>query len=74
MTYWHYTYMKSGKINGGIEFGWAIRTSCTEFPDFVGIHESRPDVVILSVNEISAEQYEALYKHMTKLKEDGDKR
>ena len=60
MTYWHYTYMISGKINGGIDFGWGIRTSDTEFPDFVGIHKLSPDMVILSVNEIDAEQAVAL--------------
>lgn len=58
MTYWHYSYMT--KFDGGFIFGWGIRTSETEFPDFVGIHEDFPELVILSVNEIDAEQAVAL--------------
>lgn len=40
--------------------GWGVRTSETEFPDFAGIHKDFPDFVILSVNEIDAEQAVAL--------------
>lgn len=60
MTYWHYTFIKSAKFNGELNFGWGVRSSETEFPDFVGIHESYPDMVILSVNEIDEEQAVAL--------------
>lgn len=71
MTYWHYTYITSGRFNGDIQFGWGIRTSCTEFPDFAGIHESCPDMVILSINEISKEQFVALDEHIDRLRRDG---
>lgn len=75
MTYWHYTYITSGKVNGSIKFGWGVRTSETEFPDFAGIHELHPDMVILSVNEIDAEQAAALNEMIEKKKaKDGDNR
>lgn len=60
MTYWHYTFIKSAKFNGELNFGRGVRSSETEFPDFAGIHESYPDMVILSVNEIDKEQAAAL--------------
>lgn len=66
MTYWHYTFIKSAKFNGELNFGWGVRSSETEFPDFAGIHESCPDMVILSVNEIDAEQAVALNEMIEK--------
>ena len=75
MTYWHYTYIISGRFNGEISFGWGIRTSETEFPDFAGIHEDFPDLVILSINEIDAEQAATLNKMIEKIKvKDEDNR
>lgn len=75
MTYWHYTYITSGRFNGELNFGWGVRTSETEFPDFVGIHEDFPDFVILSVNEIDAEQAVALNEIIEKKKaKDEDNR
>lgn len=75
MTYWHYTYITSGRFNKDIQFGWGIRTSCTEFPDFAGIHESCPDMVILSVNKIDEGQAAALNEMIEKIKvKDGDNR
>ena len=68
MTYWHYTYITSGRSKGDIQFGWGVRTSQTEFPDFAGIHEDFPDFVILSVNEIDAEQAAALNEMIEKKK------
>ena len=75
MTYWHYTYITSGRFNGELNFGWGVRTSRTEFPDFAGIHESCPDMVILSVNEIDEEQAVALNGMIKKKKaKDEDNR
>lgn len=75
MTYWHYTYITSGRFNGELSFGWGVRSSRTEFPDFAGLHESYPDIVILSVNEIDAEQTAALKEMIEKEKaKDGDNR
>ena len=48
------------RCNGELNFGWGVRSSPTEFPDFAGIHEDSPDFVILSINEIDAEQAVAL--------------
>lgn len=69
MTYWHYTYITSGKFNGELNFGWGVRSSETEFPDFVGIHEDFPDLVILSVNEIDEEQAATLNEIIDKKNE-----
>ena len=66
MTYWHYTFIKSAKFNGELNFGWGVRLSETEYPDFAGIHESYPDLVILSVNEIDEEQATALNEMIEK--------
>ena len=75
MTYWHYTFIKSAKFNGELNFGWGVRLSETEFPDFAGIHESCPDMVILSVNEIDEEQAVALNGMIKKKKaKDEDNR
>lgn len=75
MTYWHYTFIKSAKFNGELNFGWGVRSSETEFPDFTGIHEDFPDFVILSVNEIDAEQAAALNGMIEKKKaKDEDNR
>lgn len=75
MTYWHYTFIKSAKFNGELNFGWGVRSSETEFPDFAGIHEDFPDLVILSVNEIDEEQATALNEMIEKKKvKDEDSR
>lgn len=75
MTYWHYTYITSGRFNGELNFGWGVRTSRTEFPDFAGLHEDFPDLVILSVNEIDKEQAVALNEMIEKKKaKDEDNR
>ena len=75
MTYRHYTYITSGRFNGELSFGWGVRPSQTEFPDFAGIHEDFPDFVILSVNEIDAEQAAALNEMIEKKKaKDEDNR
>lgn len=75
MTYWHYTYITSGRFKGAIDFGWGVRSSDTEFPDFAGIHESYPDMVILSVNEIDEEQAATLNEIIEKKKvKDEDNR
>lgn len=75
MTYWHYTYITSGRFNGNLNFGWGVQSSETEFPDFAGIHEEQPDIVLLSVNEIDAEQAAALNEMIEKKqKKDGDNR
>lgn len=71
MTYWHYTYITSGRFNGELNFGWGVRSSETEFPDFAGIHESYPDMVILSVNEIDKEQAVALTKKIEKMEQES---
>ena len=75
MTYWHYTYITSGRFKGDVDFGWGVRSSETEFPDFAGIHEDFPDLVILSVNEIDKEQVTALNEMIEKKKaKDEDNR
>lgn len=66
MTYWHYTYMTA--VDGKPVFGWGVRSSETEFPDFAGMHEDFPDFVILSVNKIDAEQAAALNEMIEKRK------
>lgn len=71
MTYWHYTYITSGRFNGELNFGWGIWPSRTEFPDFAGIHEDFPDLVILSVKEIDKEQAVALTKKIEKMKQES---
>ena len=45
-----------------------VRSSETEFADFAGIHEDSPDFVILSINEIDAEQAAALTEMIEKKK------
>ena len=75
MTYWHYTFIKSVKFNGDLHFGWGVWSSETEFPDFASIHESYPDMVILSINEIDADQAVALNEMIEKKKaKDEDNR
>lgn len=62
-------------VTGKPVFGWGIRVSDTAFPDFAGIHESYPDIVILSVTEIDADQAAALNEMIEKEKaKDGDNR
>ena len=68
MTYWHYTYITSGRFNGELNFGWGVRVSDTAFLDFAGIHESYPDIVILSVNEIDEKQVAVLNEMIKKKK------
>lgn len=59
MTYWHYTYI-IGNNDGERSYGWGIR-SChaTDF-DFVRTHIDYPKMVILSVTQITKEQFDAL--------------
>lgn len=62
MTYWHYTYEN---VNGNvINYGWGVMICDSEDFDFLSVHSQSPERVILSVTQISEEQFNELEKHI----------
>lgn len=62
MTYWHYTYEII--VGNNLSFGYGIEASKYEFFDFLTLHQNFPNHVIISVTQISKEQYENLNDHI----------
>lgn len=67
MTYWHYTYMI---VNGNaINHGWGILQQNQKDFNFLRIYIDNPNEVILSVTQISEEQFNELEKLIDNEKE-----
>lgn len=60
MTYWHYTY-KDIKEHDDIKYGWGVQECNSEDFNFLSIHLNNPKMVILSVTQITKEQFYELY-------------
>lgn len=69
MTYWHYTYLRHD--NSLVNFGYGIQVSRSDEFDFADYYRKYPCAFLMSVNEISAEQYEALDEHIDRMRRDG---
>lgn len=72
MTYWHYTHLMQNESR--LDFGYGVQMSDLDEFNFLRYHEKYPKASLLTICEISEEQYKALSEHITKLNSDGDNR
>lgn len=69
MTYWHYTYIDFQKSNGRYSCGYGIGNFESDKFEYSTFYKENPNSILLSVNRISKEEYDELYKLIQKRKE-----